>query len=121
MKRKKKIIIGIGILVFGISLWSFGIVNKYNFLTAKLDIMNHNPKIVTVGFPIFSHTELNMISEKYGFKNVNFGCIVTQSELNGIDFYNAVMEEYLEKKNGINWRKKYNKEIDSLIKIKRLN
>ncbi len=121
MKRKKKILIGIGILLFGILLWSFGFVNRYNFLTAKIDIMNGNPKIVTVGLPIFSNTELNLITEKYGFKNVNFGCMVTQSELNGIDAYNSVMERYLEKKNGMNWRKKYEKKIDSFIKIKRLN
>lgn len=116
---KKKIIIGI--LLFGILLYNFGIICKYNFLTAKIDILNEDLKIVTVGLPFFSNKELNGITKKYGFKNVNFGCIVTQHELNGINSYNSEMKRHLDKKNGLNWQQKYKKEIDSLIKIKRMN
>ena len=118
MTRKRKLIVGLGILLIGILLWNFGFINRYNFLTAKIDIMNGNPKIITVGLPIFTDNELNRITKKYGFKNVNFGCIVTQSQLNGIDSYNAEIETYLERKNGENWRIHYDQEIDSLIKTK---
>lgn len=118
MKHKKTILIASGILLLGILLWNYGFISRYNFFTAKIDIMNNNPKMVTIGLPIFSNTELNVITKKYGFKNVNFGCMVNQCELKGIDSYNAEIEKYLEKKNGVNWRTKYKKEIDSLIKKK---
>lgn len=47
--------------------------------------------------------------------------MVTQPELNGIDIYNAQIEKYLESKNGKNWRNQYDREIDSLFKIKDQN
>ncbi|WP_074407630.1 MULTISPECIES: FEKKY domain-containing protein [Aquimarina] len=118
MNRKKIITIVILLLGIGITLSYFGFFNRFNYITAKLDITNNNPQKVLVGLPFISPTEMNKVSKKYGFKNIRFGCIISGMELNGIDMYNDQMDQYLTKINGVGWELKYNKEIDSLIKMK---
>lgn len=101
----------------GVSLWNFGFFNRYNYLTAKSHIADNNPQIVFFGEAILTTSDLNKVSKKHGFKIVNFGCIISQSEQNGIEIYNSQINNYLDKLNGIGWKAEYKKEIDSLTKL----
>ncbi|WP_178989677.1 FEKKY domain-containing protein [Winogradskyella schleiferi] len=118
MNRKTIIFSGIIFILIGIGLWNFGIFNRFNYLTAKSDIKNNSPQKIIVGELMISPMEMDKISEKYGFTNVGFGCIVSGTELNGIEIYNAEIDKYLTNKNGTDWKIKYLKEIDSLTELK---
>ncbi len=86
-------------------------------MTAKTDIAKNNPQIVYVGESMLTPSDLNNVSKKYGFEIVGFGCILSVVEQNGIEIYNSQMDNYLDKINGIGWKSKYKKEIDSLMKL----
>ncbi len=117
--RKKKKLIFISILLIGIGfiLWNFGFFNHYNYLTAKSDIENNNPQIIFIGELRLTSSDINTVSKKYGFKIVNYGCLISYSEQNGIEIYNSQMDNYLDTLNEIGWKSKYKKEIDSLMKL----
>ena len=51
----------------------------------------------------------NAIRNKYGFSIRYTGCDVT-----GVKEHNAVIETYLEKRNGTGWREKMNKELEEI-------
>jgi hypothetical protein len=118
MTRRKKIKIGIGVLLVGIVLWQFGFFSRYNYLTAKIDIMREQPRIVEIGVPSYFGVAYIGLDESYGFHQSNVGCLISTPQLRGIDSYNSKVEKYLIKRNGKDWRKKYQKEIDSIIKQK---
>ena len=120
MKRKKKITIGVGILIVGILFWQFGLFNRFNYLTGKIDSWRNSARIVTVGKPLPCGVPCIGLKEKYGFHESNVGCVVTGPQLRGIDAYNAEIEKYLNKRNRKDWREKYQAEMDSLIKNNRL-
>ncbi|NIK92816.1 hypothetical protein GZ212_11690 [Mangrovimonas sp. CR14] len=87
-------------------------------MTAKIDIINNEPKKILVGEQIVYHTDLNKISKPYGFENISFGCAVSLPELNGIKSYNKVINKHLNEINKDNWRKEYQSKVDSIKKIK---
>jgi hypothetical protein len=120
MKSKKKITIGILLILVGILFWQFGLFNRFNYLTAKIDGWRDSARIVTVGKPLPCGVPCIGLKENYGFHESNVGCTVTITQLRGIDAYNAEIEKYLNKRNGKNWRKEYEAELDSLIKNNRL-
>ena len=116
MKKKKNIIIGFGIVVVGILFWQFGLFNRFNYLTAKIDSWRNSARIVTTeprnypcGIPCIG------LKEKYGFREVNVGCVLSKPEIRGIDSYNSEIEKYLNIRNGMKWRKKYEAELNLLI------
>lgn len=117
--RKKKNLIFFTFLTIGVAflLWNFGFFSRYNYLTAKSDIAGNNPQILFIGESMLTSSDINAVSKKYGFRVVNFGCIVNRTEQNGIKIYNSQMDNYLDEKNGIGWESKYKKEIDSLMKL----
>lgn len=115
MTQRKKIITGIGILLIGVFLWQFGLFNRFNYLTAKIDIMRNSPRIASIGKQIPCGVPCYQLKEKYGFHESNVGCSVTDPLLRGIDAYNTEIEKYLDKRNGKDWRYKFEKELDSLI------
>lgn len=116
MTRKKKITIGIGTLIVGILFWQFGFFTRFNYVTAKIDIWRDSPRIASYGVPYPCGVPCIGLKEKYGFHESNVGCVVTGPQIRGIEAYNAQIEKYLSKKNGKDWRKKYQAEMDSLIK-----
>ena len=118
MKRKTIIFSGITLILIGIGFWNYGFFNRFNYLTAKSDIKNNSPHKVMVGEFMISPIEMDEISRKYGFTNVGFGCVVSGTELNGIEIYNAEIDKYLTNKNGTDWKVEYLKEIDSLTELK---
>jgi hypothetical protein len=121
MTRRKKITIGIGILIVGILFWQFGLFNRFNYLTAKIDSWRDSVRLVTTEIPMYPcGVPCIGLKEKYGFHESNVGCVLTGPTIRGIDAYNAEIEKYLNKRNGKDWRKKYQVELDSLIKNNRL-
>ncbi|PWG04045.1 FEKKY domain-containing protein [Polaribacter aquimarinus] len=121
MRRKRKLKIGIGILIVGVILWQFGFLTRFNYLTAKIDIWRDSPRIASYGLPSYPcGVPCIGLKEKYGFHESNIGCVVTSPQIRGINAYNAEIEKYLNKRNGKDWREKYQAEMDSLIKNKML-
>jgi hypothetical protein len=59
--------------------------------------------------PVFS------LNEKYGFYEHFYGCVVTGSQFRGIKAYNEQIDKYLIKRNGENWKKKYDSELKNMI------
>lgn len=118
MNRKRIIIIGILLIAIGLLLWNFGFFSSYNYLTAKADISNGKLQKIAIGEQLLMPKQKDEISQKYGFTNIAFGCVVSQSEINGIDIYNKQMDKHLTELNAENWKDKYRKEIDSLINLK---
>ena len=121
---RKKVLQTSLIIIFVTSLviflwWNFGLFSSYNYFTAKRDIKGGNVKFISFGLPLpcSKDSEIKMVMNRYGFKDSNIGCIVTRQEINGIETFNNVVEQYLEQHNGKNWRSAYAKEIDSLYKI----
>ena len=117
---RKKILIISSILVLLILsffiLWKRdAFFSEYSYFTAKRDIKNGDIKLYSYGLPMVTSKdkEIDAIRAKYGFKSVNLGCIVSDET----DTYNEVMEEYLTKRNGKDWRINFRKEIDSIYKI----
>ena len=118
MTRKKKI--SFGILIVGIIFWQFGFFNRFNYLTAKIDGWRDSARIVTTEPPMHPcGVPCIGLKEKYGFHESNIGCVVTGPQIRGIDAYNTEIESYLNERNGEDWRKKYQAELDLLIKNNR--
>ncbi len=118
MNRKTIIFSGIILILIGFGLWNYGFFNRFNYLSAKSDIKNNSPYKVLVGELMISPIDMDKISWKYGFTNIGFGCVVSGTELNGIEIYNAEIDKHLTNKNGTDWKTEYLKEIDSLTELK---
>ena len=95
----------------------YGLNEEYNYFTAKQDIRNGKIQLLETGL-ILPGPNTNVdwnkkqdAEKQFGYKSINLGCTVT----NGIYIYNSVMEDYLEKVNGKNWRTKERQMFDSLM------
>jgi hypothetical protein len=121
--RKRLLIIGlIFILIISIIsiLWHvYDLSSDYNYATAKIDIKNGNVKIINIGIPKISSKdkEIEMISTRYGFKNIYIEKYTPQQTEKGINNYNELIETYLTLRNGSNWKTSYKSEVDSLYKV----
>jgi hypothetical protein len=97
----------------------YGLDGDYNYFTAKRDIKNNKIQILKTGLTLpepnvdwnKKQDAENKIAARFGYKFMSLGCTVT----NGIDIYNDVMEDYLEKVNGKNWRTKEQQTLDSIM------
>ncbi|MFY0603347.1 MAG: hypothetical protein JXQ93_05325 [Flavobacteriaceae bacterium] len=118
MKLRKRYIKIVLILLIGILFWQVGLFSRYNYITAKIDIYDESVRVIETGPPINNVDLIKYIglNEKYGFYLINVGCVISQADINGIEIYSYQIEKYLEKRNGKNWRKKYNQEIELLIR-----
>ena len=98
----------------------YGLGEEYNYFSATKDIESGKVQILETGLEMPEpniNWEKKQEAEKkleklFGYKSVNLGCIAT----NGIAIYNSVVEDYLEKTNGKNWRTKERHMLDSLMK-----
>lgn len=123
--RKRLLMVGI-VSVLIISLvyvvWqAYDFSSDYNYATAKLDIKNGNIRIINVGIPKISSIdkEIEKVSTRYGFKNIYIKKFTPQQTEKGIKDYNDLINKYLSYRNGLNWKIKYQKEVDSLYKLAR--
>lgn len=118
--RKRLLIWGIILVLVTTAVFIFWRVfdlsSDYNYATAKLDIKNGNVKIIHVGAPQVSSKdkEIEQVAARYGFKNVYIEKYTEQQTKKGVRHYNDLAERYLTFRNGLNWKKRYQREIDSL-------
>lgn len=121
MKRKVKlgflIVILIGGLYFGLR-FMFGIFTPFNFWTAQKDIENHNIQIIAIGELPLNFDQKQKLAKSYGFSFHLYGCESSSDIINGTNYYNAVMIDFLEKKHGKGWWKKFQSERDSIDNAK---
>ena len=112
--------IPLSITVFGLYLaivllkYEYGVFERFNYFTAKQDIRNDNINIVSygeIGDVIYIERSLE---KKFGFTNIYMGCTIKG---NGYKHYNNVMFDYLKEKNGIDWKAKYDFNVDSCYAI----
>jgi len=121
---RKRLLIGctIGVLIITTAyvLWQvFDLSADYNYATAKLDIKNGNVKVINIGAPKISskNKEIELVAARYGFKNIYIEKFTPQQTEKGIKNYNEMIENYLILRNGSNWKRNYQREVDSLYKI----
>jgi len=97
----------------------YGLNEEYNYFSANRDIKDGKIQILETGL-ILPEPNVDWdkkqeaekkLEKQFGYKSVYLGCIVTH----GIGIYNSVMEDYLEKLNGKNWRTKQQRMLDSLM------
>ena len=88
---------------------------KYNYFTAKIDILLNNPIFVTPGFPKLNYDDANALAQDYKFKAKYAGCTVSGLGLFGIDNYNKQMKIYIDELNEEYWIHEYNMKYDSLV------
>jgi hypothetical protein len=102
----------------------YGLAEEYNYFSAKRDIQNGKVQLLEAGLILPTpnvdwdkqqEAEI-IIANRFGYKSVYLGCTVTH----GIGIYNNVMEDYLDKVNGKNWRVKSKQMFDSLMNSKNL-
>ena len=97
----------------------YGLNEDYNYFTANRDIKNGKVQILETGLilPIPNvdwdkqQEAEKMTANHFGYKYVYLGCTVTH----GIGIYKNVIEDYLDKRNGKNWRVKSKQMFDSLM------
>jgi glutamate/tyrosine decarboxylase-like PLP-dependent enzyme len=83
----------------------------FNKTSAERDIKYHAVKLITYGLGA-PNAKSQSISQKYGFRQFHLGCVVVYDK--ELQAYQSTVEDYLDKRNGTGWRKRYNKELDSL-------
>ena len=97
----------------------YGLNEEHNYFSAKRDIKNGKIQLLETGL-ILPEPNIDWdkkqdvekrLEKQFGYKSIYLGCIVTH----GIGIYNSVMEAYLEKVNGKNWRSKQQRMSDSLM------
>jgi amino acid transporter len=100
----------------------YGLNEEYNYFTAKQDIRKGKIQLLeTTGLTLpdpNTNVDWNKkqnaekkVEKQFGYKTINLGCTWT----NGIGIYNSVMENYLKKVNGKNWRANERQIFDSIM------
>jgi hypothetical protein len=106
------------LILFPIINYEFGFSDKYNYFIAKKDLKKGKIQIVSYGLQIPSgyEEEEAAIEREFGYKHIWEGCIISSK---GYIRYNNLMGEYLTKKNGKGWEKRFQKKLDSLMNVKK--
>lgn len=98
------------------------------FFDAKGDIAKGNIHFISYGLSVPSPNsnwkivkQIDSLNHVYGVSYENRGCVIPDSiDRIKLEEYNYIIEQYLVEKNGKDWRKKYNDQLDSLEKLKLL-
>jgi hypothetical protein len=121
--RKRLLIIGAIVLLLGTIVYivwqMYDLSSDYNYATGKLDIKNGDIKTIHVGARKITSKdkEIDSVAAHYGFKNVYIEKYTPEQTEKGIKHYNSLIENYLILRNGFNWKKDYQRQVDSLYKI----
>lgn len=97
-----------GLLLLG--YYYYGLFTPYNYFTAKRDISNGIIQIVVYGELRPNEKAEAEIAKKYGFAYDGTGCILTPSLISGIQKYNEVVYNHLDKINGKDWWENFQNE-----------
>ena len=89
----------------------------FNKEQAVYDVRSGQVRLITFGIA-GPNSEMNKVASKYGFQEVNAGCVVSYSPEE--KEYIELVTSYLEKRNGVGWKARYNKELDSLSKAQEI-
>ena len=92
--------------------------SPYNAALAKKDIRQGKIRILSFGFPSIPPEDMCTITKKYGFIEDNLGCVI-DGDIRGVQRYNEVMSEWLEKRNGKGWEERFNKDIEEYLAKKK--
>ncbi len=100
-----------------IFIHQYRLSDEYNHFTAKRDIKNGKVQLLTAGLILPSGNEEEQKAEEgirneFGYKSLWIGCTWTP----GVEKYNTVVENYLDKRNGNGWRNRMQQRINSLRK-----
>ncbi len=80
---------------------------KFGKNRAVFDIATDNAKLIYSGWG-GQPEEIKVLQKKYGFQEYNLGCTVALHK--SMNQYNDVINQYLDRLNGRNWRITYEKE-----------
>lgn len=118
---KRKILYGLltVVLVNGLYVllhFRFGMfLNCPGGFDAEADIKKGDIHLICFGLPDFKRwDEMQAIAKTYGFEYQNRGCLVSDDEDKCADEYNNKIIDYLTKRNGKDWFKRFEKSVDSL-------
>lgn len=99
-------------------IFNYGLNQEYNSFAAKRDIKNGKVQILETGLvlPLGNNWERQQeieqqIEKQFGFEVNEVGCTVFP----GMAKYNSVVEKYLDKRNGKNWKIRMKQRIDSAL------
>jgi hypothetical protein len=105
--------IAAGLLFVFILYYNFGLLERYNFVTAYWDGWTGSDRIVTYGERHPDDILKSQIAPTLGFDyNIAIGCVVTKPFLNGLSDYNAVMASRIKNRLGKNWEDVLNDAIE---------
>jgi hypothetical protein len=101
MKKSKNIIVSVllaALLLF--TAFQLGLFTPYNYFTAKRDVLVGKIQLIEYGEPMLPTTDttIHKLEDSPGYKTISLGCVITTQEINGIEQYNYVMEEFLNRK-----------------------
>jgi len=86
---------------------SRGVVRLYSYGLSAVQMANHTPT-----------QRIDAVYAKYGFKEENLGCMVTDEQIQQISQYNSVVERYLNKRHGNGWRENFTRELFAALGVK---
>lgn len=96
----------------------YGLFTRYNYFTAQWDKRQGELQLLSYGEELTVAKEQVAVANTMGFRMKTIaGCIISRSNVNGADAYNAVMTKALEKKLGKQWRASFDTSVDSLFRI----
>lgn len=101
VKKSKKIIICVllvALLLF--TAFQLGLFTPYNYFTAKRDVLVGKIQLIEYGEPMLPTTEsaIHKSEDSLSVNTISLGCVITSQEMNGIEQYNYVMKEFLNRK-----------------------
>ncbi len=120
-KKRLLLTIPIAFILFSIAdfgnvfINKYGLTDQYNYFTAKRDIKNGKVQFLVAGLIDLPPNDKELKAEEtlrkqFGYKIVFIGCMTYP----GVERYNAVVEDYLKKRNGKDWEIIYQQKLDSL-------
>ena len=93
----------------------------FSAYAAHRDIAKGEVKCYSYGLSVLfnlSIEQLDSLRQKYGFVEANLGCMADEQIENEIVKYNAVVEEYLIKRNGRDWQQSCERDYLRMLDVK---
>ena len=94
--------------------FAFGLFTPFNSWTARQDIKSRKIQIIVIGEMPLNFNQKQKLANSYGFDFYVLGCNATKEILNGTEYYNQEMVDYLESKFGTGWWTKIQTQLDSI-------
>jgi len=120
MKRKMITLIGLILIISVLS--KIGVISEYNYFTAQYYKLTDKARVVGYygenPWRGLDWEQYQFLVKKYDFtkpsvKRENYN----KFEQRGIESFNKQMELYLNKRDGKDWKERYNKDVDSILRL----